>query len=65
MKKKSLVKLYNWKRLINLIINDMCEKEGLPRLEGQQPLHYVGGLDAQGFPYIRVDLTPLQKTDKV
>lgn len=59
---KTKVKMYNWKALARLAIRDMCEREGVPVYKGK--LHYIGGVDTQGKPFLRIDLTPLVTTTK-
>ena len=49
--------MYNWKQLTRLILDDL-KRNGTP-VTGK--FHVMGGADAKGNPYIRIDLTPIPR----
>ncbi len=57
-KKKALVRMYSWSDLTRLATKDMCSRLGVPFNEDTE-FHYMGGVDARGNPFIRLDLTPI------
>jgi hypothetical protein len=57
-RKKSTVRYFDWRALVRLAVHDM-EQSGIKR-EPDDDFHYIGGLDLQGNPFIRVDLDPLK-----
>ena len=61
-KRKALVKVYNWKMLTRLAIEDMRKQHGIDGPLGD--IHYIGGLDHANKPFIRVDLMPLDTEAK-
>lgn len=61
-KKKTLSKMYDWRALVKLVVKDMHERHGTT-YNGSE-LHYMGGLDTQLHPFIRIDLTPLQQPNQ-
>jgi hypothetical protein len=63
MKQKALVKLYNWKDLTTLVMQDLHKQYGLP-VNPDDEFHYIGGTDTRGNPCIRIDLTPIPGVKK-
>ena len=55
---RTIVKLYAWKALCRLILDDLAQKTGRMEIKGR--FHYIGGVDREGNPFLRVDITPLE-----
>jgi hypothetical protein len=58
MVRKTMVKLYSWKDLTRLAIADMQTRMGEQNPDAE--FHYIGGLDFEMNPFIRVDMDPLR-----
>ena len=63
MKPKTMVKVYNWKGLARLAVDDMCKNYGVSRSDVNQ-LHYIAGLDEHMNIFLRIDLSPLKDSTK-
>jgi hypothetical protein len=63
MKKPAFVKMYNWKDLARLVVADMQRQHNIT-ITPDSDFHYIGGMDTQNNPFVRVDLTPLEAVTK-
>lgn len=61
MKPRPVIKLYDYRALLRLVLKDMERLPGVGKVT--RPFHYLGGLDAEGNIFIRVDLKPLRLPD--
>ena len=57
-----IIKFYDWKALLRLIMADVRRVHGVQQIEGK--FNYISGLDTDRNVYIRVDLKPLQLPDE-
>jgi hypothetical protein len=56
---RAFVKFYDWRALLKIVIRDMERCSGL-KTDPKDQVHYVGGVDTHGHPFLRADLTPLK-----
>jgi hypothetical protein len=56
--RKTVVKIYDHRALLKLALRDLARTLGVATVTGK--FHYIGGLDTEGRPFLRIDLKPFQ-----
>ena len=57
--RKAIVRMYQWKDLLRLAVNEAGRTSGL-RLQPDDEVHFIHGLDVDGNVFLRVDVRPLK-----